>query len=441
MSSPNRNDWKPEAAPFVPGATAGVSISKPQLTPAATEFHPGYMTRQQSDPTTSSTGLAPTAQEFRPNTAYPSQAYANSGMPGYQVEPASYATDAEVFNAAEQIIEAPKLIPRSCRPLPDKRTFGNSKMLPDDVRSYYAHQAKLILEELAPDSPRLNEVPREFHSVLPLDNPNKKAGKAGSSGYPTSLYKVVSSNDGYVYCLRRVDNVRRGLHGLCAKAAQEWSGVHHPSIVPLRNAFERRGALFFQYDYFAGAQNLHDYITARGNGNLLPEKVIWSMSLQVLSAIRYVHANHMACRCINPSSIIVCGRQRVRLSGVGLMDVLERDSTMSLAEHQQEDLANMGRIVLVLACMSMQAIQDVGSTVEFVRSTHSPELAGVVTALLTRPCNLQRVLAQCGNQLAQCMDTTLQHADALEEHVSLLIIMSFSHAFDSGYELYMLQHY
>lgn len=414
---PSRNDWKPEAAPFVPGSSA-----KPTLTANASEFRPGYIARQSSDPTGASTGLTPTAQEFRPNTAtsYAGAHYPNGAMqvPAYQVEPAAYATDAEVFSA-EHLIEAPKLVPRSCRALPNKRTFGNSKMLPDDVRSYYALQAKLMLEELTPDNPRLNEVPRGFHSILPLDNPNKKAGKAGSSGYPTSLYKVVSASDGYVYCLRRVDNVRRGLHGICTKVAQEWASIQHPSIVPLRSAFERSGALFFQYDYFPGAQNLTDYITARGNGNLLPERLIWSMSLQVLSAIRHVHANHMACRCINPSSIIVCGRQRVRLSGIGLIDVLERDNTMSLVEHQQEDLANMGRIILVLSCMSMQAVQDVGSTLEFVRSTHSPNLAGMVTALLTRPCNLQRVLAQCANQLAECMDRTLQHADALEEHVSI----------------------
>lgn len=43
----------------------------------------------------------------------------------------------------------------------------------------------------------------QFHSLVSLDMPNPRSENL--LGYPSWLYKAVSSFDGNVYCLRRLD--------------------------------------------------------------------------------------------------------------------------------------------------------------------------------------------------------------------------------------------
>ena len=94
-----------------------------------------------------------------------------------------------------------------------------------------------MLEQLDPSDPRLKEVPRKFHSILPLDDPNVPRGTAGSCGYPTTMYKVVNNKDGFTYALRRVDNVRSVTPELCAMTQRAWQRVGHANVVPLREIF------------------------------------------------------------------------------------------------------------------------------------------------------------------------------------------------------------
>jgi PAB-dependent poly(A)-specific ribonuclease subunit 3 len=45
-----------------------------------------------------------------------------------------------------------------------------------------------------------------YHSLMPLD---RRMGVSKIYGYPTPLYRAVSSIDGGVYCLRRVEGESR----------------------------------------------------------------------------------------------------------------------------------------------------------------------------------------------------------------------------------------
>ena len=64
------------------------------------------------------------------------------------------------------------------------------------------------LRQLKPGDEIVKEIPRGYHCINPLDMEGKQRGTAGSFGYPSYVYKVVSEKTGILYALRRIDNVK-----------------------------------------------------------------------------------------------------------------------------------------------------------------------------------------------------------------------------------------
>lgn len=56
----------------------------------------------------------------------------------------------------------------------------------------------------------LSDLPKmvhRYHSLYPLDHPNTKPNTT-HFGYATSVYKCISSSDGYSYVIRKVEGKR-----------------------------------------------------------------------------------------------------------------------------------------------------------------------------------------------------------------------------------------
>lgn len=85
-------------------------------------------------------------------------------------------------------------------PAPQRRTV-NSMLISHQLRKQLDTQNACIAAQLHPSDERYKEVPSEFHSLFPLDPPvsrNSHRNAAGSYGYPSHVYKVVSHHDGNV---------------------------------------------------------------------------------------------------------------------------------------------------------------------------------------------------------------------------------------------------
>jgi len=67
------------------------------------------------------------------------------------------------------------------------------------------------------------------------------------------------------------------------------------------------------------------------------------------------------------------------------LDALQIRSQKTIAELQYEDLFSLGKLVLSLACQSLDAIQHIGKSVELIASQYSSDLKSLVTYLLTKP--------------------------------------------------------
>jgi hypothetical protein len=65
-------------------------------------------------------------------------------------------------------------------------------------------------------------------------------------------------------------------------------------------------------------QNNEDTNAAPG----LSEKVLWSYIVQLGSAIKTIHNSGLAVRCLELNRILVTGTNRIRIGGVGVLDVL-----------------------------------------------------------------------------------------------------------------------
>lgn len=61
----------------------------------------------------------------------------------------------------------------------------------------------------------------------------------------------------------------------------------------------------------------------------LPEDLVWDYVIQLVSALRLVHGNNLALRCVGPTKILLTGKQRLKVTGAGIMDILNFDSTLS----------------------------------------------------------------------------------------------------------------
>jgi PAB-dependent poly(A)-specific ribonuclease subunit 3 len=96
------------------------------------------------------------------------------------------------------------------------------------------------------------------------------------------------------------------------------------------------------------------------------EHQIWTVLIQVLTAIRQIHATGLACQTIVPSKVLVpeipstdASRHRVRLNGLGALEFILAEQTKEKAKlhivgyvdksAQMQDLVQLGHIIMHLA--------------------------------------------------------------------------------------------
>ena len=187
-------------------------------------------------------------------------------------------------------------------------------------------------------------------------------------------------------------------------------------------------ALMFVYDYHPVAKTLFEIYFARSAtggtwGNGVPETILWSLIIQIASAIRQIHSVSLAARMIEPSKIIVTGKNRVRLNCCGIFDVIAFDGGKNLLQYQQEDLIHFGQLVISLGCGSLMAAHNLQKAMDIISRQYSPDLKNVLMYLLSKPSNFKniddvvnmmgpRILTEISAVHTQvCQITSLYHID------------------------------
>jgi PAB-dependent poly(A)-specific ribonuclease subunit 3 len=219
--------------------------------------------------------------------------------------------------------------------------------LPDDLWRYHRELAQEAMRQMDPTDPRHKAVPNPYCNAYCLDAPNQQG--RSSFGYPSSSFQVTSREDGYLYCLHRFEDVKSVSPKIARFVSDKWAALEHPGILRLHRCFVAQRAVFFVHEFLKGARSLRDRWTGP-----LSEPVLWSINCQLVSVIRFVHANKLAVRTLDLAHVLVTmdasqSRLRVVVNCVGVIDALECESRKAMPDLQQEDIRALGRLLLNIA--------------------------------------------------------------------------------------------
>lgn len=312
-------------------------------------------------------------------------------------------------------------LPHSTQPAPPKRSLQTIG-IPEPIREHFRSLDQTSSKQMDPNDSRYKELPNRFHSAYPLDDSYsfspQQRGIGGSYGYPSAVYKVIDKSDSQMYAVRRVDNVRvtPNTSHLGMQVTRKWYEVRHPAIVSLYGISIERNAVFFSHAYYPGAQTLRQrYIDQRDEA--LPEALIWRIMVQLISGVRLVHLRAMAMRNISASHVILTSGTIARITGSGIVDMVEADSRKSVAEMQTEDCVKLGYLLLALVARHITTPKNAEQALQILTQNFSQDLQRLAGALLQGKSTIAQVSQMIAGRSYDELDQFMAAGDALHNHL------------------------
>jgi len=307
-----------------------------------------------------------------------------------------------------------------------------SFFMSESIRQDILKKTSQLLATVDSDDERYKDLPRsvgQYHSLYPLDNPSRDTNTK-VFGYITTVYKCVSSVDGQTYAMRKIDGFRL-TNKFAITAAEVWKHVQHPNIVSLRSIFASKefgntNLLYFIYDYHPVAETLEMKYFYQMNGSFIPEEVLWSYICQLVSALRVIHGAGLASRTIDPSKILITGKNRLRINCLGIFDVINFEDSQNkkdISHFQQEDLLALGKLIVSLACKSLNAVKNIGESLEYIGAHYSQDLKNFIVRVLRQPAtssypNVEQISSLLTNRLFVEKEHLLNYSDMLEAELA-----------------------
>lgn len=302
--------------------------------------------------------------------------------------------------------------------------------LPDKLRDEMQKKSEAALQVM-PNS----QLPQmeNYHSLVPLDTTHRK--NANTFGYPSWVYKAISAKSGNLYCLRRLEGFRlTNEHAI--RSVKEWRKIDNANVVTIHDAFTARAfgdsSLIFVQDYHPLSKTLavvHLSAPAPSPGNRfqakppVSEAVLWSYISQIANALKAIHGQNLAARCIDVSKIILTDKNRIRLNACSVLDVVQFDMRRPIAELQQEDFAQFGRAILCLATGTMPAhLTNLNASIEQMSRSYSAELRDTIIWLLTpqqasAPKGIEEFIRGIAGHIVTAFDQSQHEADEINSEM------------------------
>lgn len=247
---------------------------------------------------------------------------------------------------------------------PNERTVDDL-FISSKLREYLQLKNEESLKSISNNELDLPSHVGKYHSLYPIDHNFEYSTK--SFGYISIVYKCMSNEDGKLYTMRRLQNVPISSASEL-KSIKRWKKVDCANCVKVYDVFTTRAfndnSLIFIYDYFPMSLTLleNHFMSFPGkNPDLITEDSLWNYTIQLLNAITEVHKLGLSLGPLDSSKIIITNKGRIRLSSVGIKNVLDdvRESlpddakakvdAEKLEESKQSDLLNLGKLILFLA--------------------------------------------------------------------------------------------
>ena len=188
--------------------------------------------------------------------------------------------------------------------------------------------------------------------------------------------------------------------------------------------------MIFVTDYHPLSKTLAEHhfgnnATIRGRSGIntqIPEMVLWSYITQIASALKTIHSSGLAARVVDITKIILTSKNRVRLNGCAILDVVQHDTKISLAQLQRQDLMNFGLVILSLGAHAMDAAQNFAKAMDQFKRFYKPELQNAVVWLYSAQQNqdktIDQFIASISGQMITSFNAALHFDDNLHSEFS-----------------------
>ncbi|EMC92217.1 hypothetical protein BAUCODRAFT_151644 [Baudoinia panamericana UAMH 10762] len=318
--------------------------------------------------------------------------------------------------------------------------------IPDNLREDLQKKSEAALQTFANST--LPQSVEYFHSLVALDTTSQRG--TSTYGYPSWIYKATSSKDGHTYALRRIEGFRL-TNEQAIRSFHAWKRVNSASIVQVHDAFTGRwfgdSSLIVVTDYHPLAQTLADkhFTSSRPNrtsAQFVPESELWSYIVQLASALKTIHEAGLAAQTVMASKVLLTSKNRLRLSGCGVLDILQYEQRRPVTELQRVDLEDLGRLILGVAARNPTAHQSVDKSLQFISRTYSERFRLCLAWLLTPPSqsashsplsptttppsdqapsasehNINSLLTNIADKVVATLDSTLHYEDELTNNL------------------------
>lgn len=149
-------------------------------------------------------------------------------------------------------------------------------------------------------------------------------------------------------------------------------------------------SLIFVTDYHPLAETLaqkHFTPTSRfpnrHTGPNIPEPILWGYIVQIANALKAIHSAGLAARVIDSSKVLMTSENRIRLNACAIMDVVQHDSPLTLADLQRQDLCQFGRLILALGTNNLSKTVPQARAIESFSRPYTNRLRDSVSWLLS----------------------------------------------------------
>jgi PAB-dependent poly(A)-specific ribonuclease subunit 3 len=309
--------------------------------------------------------------------------------------------------------------------------------IPDDLREELQRASEASLQTFANST--LPHTIEHFHSLVALDTNNTKGPT--TFGYPSWVYKATSSKDGHTYALRRIEGFRLSSEA-SIRTVNSWKRINSASLVQVHDAFTGRwfgdSSLIIVTDYHPRSQTLAEKHFAIGRHphrpgvQITPEHDLWGHIVQLASALKTIHEGGVAAQTVMASKVLVTSKNRLRINGCGVFDILQHEQKRPLHELQRADLQDLGRLILGIATRNMSAHQNLPKALELVSRSYSERLRSCIAWLLVPPpleaksaektthsteYNINSLLTSIADKVVSTLDSALHHEDELTSNL------------------------
>ncbi|KAF9204526.1 PAB-dependent poly(A)-specific ribonuclease subunit 3 [Haplosporangium sp. Z 27] len=322
-------------------------------------------------------------------------------------------------------------LPHVSNLLPHQKTI-HGFFISDTLREELHRKNEMILQTVNAQEYGLPEEIHEYHSLYPLDLTQEKSTEV--FGYQSSVYKSMCSVDGRTYALRRIEGFRL-TNEQAMQTIEGWRRLRHANIVSIREAFTSKAfgdhSLIFVYDYHPCSKTLFDVHfgpqaqlasqvvvgAPKSTDHTIHERILWSYLIQLTSALKKIHSAGLAARLIDPTKILVTGKNRVRLNCCGIMDMLTYDSAPNVAHLQQDDILNLGQLMMTLACKSLTATHNISKSVDYIAQHYTQDMKNMILFLMSQPVPMKtvdQIITMLGPRVLQEINDVQNANDVLE---------------------------